>query len=195
MGFSRQEYWSGLPFPSAWDLPNPGNEPGSPTLWADALPSEPLGKSHLWVKNPCSCSCSLEVGVVVRINSQESPLFRGWPSPLYLYDCRGAQCSLHETLLLVAIDGASGRPKWTHQAISSPELLELESSQEEWKRGSNISLCCWMKPVNLKSARGSCFLPWGLGKRKQVWIHTHTEVNETDSQRSVGRMDEKTLLY
>ena len=43
MGFSRQEYWSGLPFPSPGDLPNPGIEPGSPTLQADALPSEPPG--------------------------------------------------------------------------------------------------------------------------------------------------------
>ena len=46
MGFSRQEYWSGFPFPSPGDLPNPGIEPGSPTLQskADALPSEPPGK-------------------------------------------------------------------------------------------------------------------------------------------------------
>ena len=39
--FFRQEYWSGLPFPSPGDLPNPGIEPGSPALQADALPSEP----------------------------------------------------------------------------------------------------------------------------------------------------------
>ena len=44
MGFSRQEYWSVLPFPSPGDLPNPGIEPGSPALQADALPSEPPGK-------------------------------------------------------------------------------------------------------------------------------------------------------
>ena len=44
MGFSRQEYWSGLPFPSAGDLPNPGIEPRSPALQADALTSEPPGK-------------------------------------------------------------------------------------------------------------------------------------------------------
>ena len=43
MGFSRQEYWSGLPFPSPGDLPNPGTEPGSPSLQSDSLPSEPLG--------------------------------------------------------------------------------------------------------------------------------------------------------
>ena len=44
MEFSRQEYWSRLPFPSPGDRPNPGIEPGSPTLQADALPSEPPGK-------------------------------------------------------------------------------------------------------------------------------------------------------
>ena len=44
MGFSRQEYWSGLPFPSPGDLPKPGIEPGSPTLEADNLTSEPPGK-------------------------------------------------------------------------------------------------------------------------------------------------------
>ena len=41
VGFSRQEYWSGLPFPSPGDLPDPGIEPRSPTLEADALTSEP----------------------------------------------------------------------------------------------------------------------------------------------------------
>ena len=41
MGFSRQEYWSGLPFPSPEDLPNPGIEPRSPALQADILTSEP----------------------------------------------------------------------------------------------------------------------------------------------------------
>ena len=47
MGFSRQEYWSGLPFPSPGDLPNPGIEPWSPALEADALTSEPPGRSGL----------------------------------------------------------------------------------------------------------------------------------------------------
>ena len=44
MEFSRQEYWSGLPFPSPGDLPDPGIEPQSPALQADTLSSEPLGK-------------------------------------------------------------------------------------------------------------------------------------------------------
>ena len=44
MRFPRQGYWSGLPFPSPGDLPNPGIEPGSPALQADSLPSELPGK-------------------------------------------------------------------------------------------------------------------------------------------------------
>ena len=44
MGFSRQEYWSGLPFPSPGNFPNPGIEPRSPALQADTLLSEPSGK-------------------------------------------------------------------------------------------------------------------------------------------------------
>ena len=44
MGFSRQEYWSGFPFPSPGDIPYPGSEPRSPALQADSSLSEPLGK-------------------------------------------------------------------------------------------------------------------------------------------------------
>ena len=58
MGFSRQEYWSGLPFSSPGDLPDPGIVPESPALQAEALPSEPPGKpihTHLiiqkWERN------------------------------------------------------------------------------------------------------------------------------------------------
>ena len=46
MGFSRQEYWSGLPFPSPRDLPNPGIKPRSPALQKDVLLSKPPGKPH-----------------------------------------------------------------------------------------------------------------------------------------------------
>jgi len=44
MGFPRQEYWSGLPFSSPGDIPDPGIKPWSPSLQADALTSEPPGK-------------------------------------------------------------------------------------------------------------------------------------------------------
>ena len=47
MGFSRQEHWSGLPFPPPGHLPNPGIEPRLPTLQVDSLPSELPGKAHI----------------------------------------------------------------------------------------------------------------------------------------------------
>ena len=50
MGFSRKEYWSGLPFPSPGDLPDPGIELGSPVLQADSLLSEPLFSMLLVLK-------------------------------------------------------------------------------------------------------------------------------------------------
>ena len=55
MGFSRQECWSGLPFPSPGDLPDPGIEPGSPALQTDALPSEPPGKPAASAKSLQQC--------------------------------------------------------------------------------------------------------------------------------------------
>ena len=61
MGFSRQEYWSGLLFPSPGNLPNLGIEPGSPTLQADSSLSEPLQFSSvaqlcLTLCDPMNCS-------------------------------------------------------------------------------------------------------------------------------------------
>ena len=49
MGFSRQEDWSGVPFPSPGDPPDPGIKPGSPTFQVDALPTEPPGKPELQI--------------------------------------------------------------------------------------------------------------------------------------------------
>ena len=51
MEFSRQEYWSGLPFPSPGDIPNPGIKYRSPALKTDSLPSEPPGKPKTLNKN------------------------------------------------------------------------------------------------------------------------------------------------
>ena len=56
MGFSRQEYWSGLPFPSPGDLPNPGIEAGSPALQTDALPSEPRFRMDWPLETPTTRS-------------------------------------------------------------------------------------------------------------------------------------------
>ena len=60
MGFSRQEYWSELPFPSPGDLPDAGIEPWSPMLWADSLPSKPPGKPYLASINWLCCESGAE---------------------------------------------------------------------------------------------------------------------------------------
>ena len=54
MGFSRQEYWSGLTFPSSGDLPNPGIKPRSPALQTDSLPSKPPRKASVSI-GPLKC--------------------------------------------------------------------------------------------------------------------------------------------
>ena len=67
-GFSRQGYWSGLPFPSPRIFPDPGIEPGSPALQADALPSEPPGNPIMtpnWTDLYASItSCGLKSKIV-----------------------------------------------------------------------------------------------------------------------------------
>ena len=81
MGFSRQEYWSGLPFPSPGDLPDPGIEPRSPALQADALPSELPGKDlkHFLMRPNWTILCFLNIALTphqssfIPVSLQTSP--------------------------------------------------------------------------------------------------------------------------
>ena len=85
MGFYRQEYWSGVPLPSPGDLPNPGIEPGSPVLQADALPSEPPGKltsfDFICVTPPATWRPG-------GVSTEESVLDRARTTPELLEQCR-----------------------------------------------------------------------------------------------------------
>ena len=65
MGFSRQEYWSGLPCPPPGDLPYSGIEPRSPALQAESLPAEPPGKPQ----NTGVGSLSLLMSPALQVNS------------------------------------------------------------------------------------------------------------------------------
>ena len=60
MGFSRQEYWSGLPFPFPRNLPNPEIKPGSPALQADSLLTELQGKPH-----HAKCQAGSQAGIKI----------------------------------------------------------------------------------------------------------------------------------
>ena len=65
MGFPRQEYWSGLPFPSPWDLPNPGNEPGPSALFGGLLTVEAPGQPLMCVYHcPNMCGVSFPCPLV-----------------------------------------------------------------------------------------------------------------------------------
>ena len=78
MGFSRQEYWSGLPFPSPGDLPNSGIEPRSPALQTDALPSEPPEKPIDGQKNYQILSKGIGQGDIIK----DSGVGEGWGTAL-----------------------------------------------------------------------------------------------------------------
>ena len=74
MGFSKQEYWSGLPFPSPGDLPEPGIEPRSPALQADSLPSEECGSR--WIYETCK-----QLSVLNFFSSRKSKHTILWQTP------------------------------------------------------------------------------------------------------------------
>ena len=69
MEFSRQEYWSRLPYLLPGDLPDPGIEPRSPTLQADSLPSEPLGSYQQSLALICECISPISASVSHGISS------------------------------------------------------------------------------------------------------------------------------
>ena len=71
-GFFQQECWSGLPFPSPGDLPDPGIEPGSPSLQADALPSEPPGEGRKPPFKPRG-----ELGLGMGSGEEEEEFYKG----------------------------------------------------------------------------------------------------------------------
>ena len=126
MGFSRQEYWSGLPFPSPGNLPNPGIEPRSPTLQTDALPSEPSGKSF-YVKY-MECLCNIHIS---------GSLCKSYP-PMLMF----SHVWLFATPWTVAYQAplSMGFPKqeyWSRLPFPSPSGLPCE-------------MPCWMKH-NLES--------------------------------------------
>ena len=92
VGFSRQEYWSGLLCPSPGNLPNPGIKPRSPAFQADSLPTEPPGKpcgNYIGLQIP-DTGCLVSTAVlsppwpIVQCKWQSQSRFKGWGAKLPL---------------------------------------------------------------------------------------------------------------
>ena len=92
LGFFRQEAWSGLPFPSPEDLPNPGIDPWSPTLQADTLQAEPSGKSPIRKQVLSAVALPTESRCLPVATSIASMFSRGFlphvPTSATLINCR-----------------------------------------------------------------------------------------------------------
>ena len=89
MGFLRQEYWSGLPFPSPGDLPDPGTKPTSPTLAGRFFTTEPPGKSHLYITDKEELNSHHQAKKEARDGLAEGSLTNRAPSPWEFNDLSG----------------------------------------------------------------------------------------------------------
>ena len=90
LGFSRQEYWSGLPFPPPGDVLNPGIKPWSPALQADSLPSEPVGNS--WVAPKFSKSLPEQASFLCTRQGLACLPSQYWAHPMQLLDDKFVTC-------------------------------------------------------------------------------------------------------
>ena len=98
MGFPRQQYWSGLPFPSPGDLPNPGIEPRSPALEADALPSEPTHEKGDYVGRGEMSSWDHLLGALAMRSYTEKMSPPGAVGSLYFTPEEGRQTCCQSTM-------------------------------------------------------------------------------------------------
>ena len=137
MGFSRQEYWSGLPFPSPRDLPDPGIKPRSSTLQVDSLLSEPPGKEKVTQRGSCHTIAhrmtSSRMGGTGNIETQERPQsrkFRFGPS------CPKAVIVMRDQWQAAAGEQSlppMGVPQWhTPSSTDCPHRAKQGSFKSNW---------------------------------------------------------------
>ena len=126
MEFSRQGYWSGLPFPSPGDIPDPEIEPRSPALQVDSLPSEPPGK-------PCKSATPSKSGFLAShwLSLPSSSLqcfYQAWASAFHIED---------------KIKPALRRMEWREKSLDKSQWVVYYDSpkKDKWRRGPPKTTC------------------------------------------------------
>ena len=150
VGFSRQEYWSGLPFPSPGDLPDPGIEPRSPASRADTLTSEPPGKPLLHKDRSKSLSSAL---IICRMTSLWIPQITVSNQIKSLIPCWKTELEgprEPRTLLPLPEDSSSDSRSRTHGGVR-------EKMENDHCKGVNrLQRCRWRHP----GSGNRCFRRW-----------------------------------
>ena len=142
MGFSRQEYWSGLPFPSPEALPDPGIEPRPPELQSYSLPSEPPGK-------PClSIPASNKSQVLLKYPSTNQPRDIACPGEWVSPSARLYPVAVLRVGLSCELSVASTPGSWKNECLSpggeSGLCVTASITERSFKDGRNISMFrCW----------------------------------------------------
>ena len=118
MGFSRQEYWSGLPFPTPGDLPDPGIEPRFPALQADSLPSELCGKPKIVLGFPLKSALCPSMSFHLSSSPPRAPVMTNCSSlkglahsPPFLYGTELSANMAAHTSHLVSFSASLKSPK------------------------------------------------------------------------------------
>ena len=117
MEFSRQEYWSGLPFPSPRDLPNLGIESRSPSLQADPLPSEPPGNP---MTNLNSILKSRDITLLTKVH-----LFKDMVFPVVMYGCESWAMKKAERWRIDAFELSCWSHSWESLGLQGDPTSQL----------------------------------------------------------------------
>ena len=168
IGFSRQESWSGLPFPSPGDLPDPGIEPGSPALQADSLLTELLGKPRWKGKVPT--------------HMLQRDGRRTWEPALGPSGPAGQEGEDQDPGQCTPSPPPSSRQGWTRgslwHAVINPSVCRGDSENMEKGSWRPLGSCCTQNPIISKERRERMFLKehgettgdWeGAGKSPWDW--------------------------
>ena len=170
MGFSRQEYWSGLPFPSPGDLPDAGIEPGSPALQVNSLPIELPGKPHLiydWIQLVISHPISLDIGPC-QLRTHHSFLFHGW-------GCK------EQLSIFLSVDPACQHPFWV-------SLLQQVAGMVPRGGLGELHPPCVSLEVNLSEHRRRGRRESAAGERLKPagWLHYKYLIPDTGGLSTAG---------